>query len=453
MSQSAANSKARRKGIVNASLCNTSEKNHRALRSVQRCTKGDDEDMSSNRNQLGKYRLVAELARGGMGIVWLAEMRGPGGFAKPCVIKELLPELASDPHHRAMFLDEASLAARLAHRNIVQTNEVGCEDGRWFMVLELLEGCTLRRAATLLGAKLSPALAVRIVCEVLSALDYAHQLKNRDDDSSLAIVHRDVTPQNIFLTADGQVKLLDFGVAKSRARREKTRQGFAKGCIAYMSPDHVANMPIDRRADIFSTGIVLRELLTGERLWNEAADDNSIVCHLIANEIPPFTDASVPAALRSICEKAMAPRRAERWQSAGAMRDVLEAWLLAHAEEADLQAPLDDALRSMFQSGALAAERVRAKLLQKSTPPPAPPPKPEIVELAASDLQTSEVQVPGTIRRTRFFRRETFITLMAIVASIAAIVSVIATTMDDPPQPPINVQVVTTTPSATATAP
>jgi serine/threonine protein kinase len=407
-----------------------------------------------NRNQLGKYRLVAELARGGMGIVWLAEMRGPGGFAKPCVIKELLPELANDPHHRAMFLDEASLAARLTHKNIVQTNEVGCEDGRWFMALELLEGCTLRRASTLLGAKLSPTLAVRIVCEVLSALDYAHQLKNRDDDSSLAIVHRDVTPQNIFLTADGQVKLLDFGVAKSRARREKTRQGFAKGCIAYMSPDHVANMPIDRRADIFSAGIVLRELLTGQRLWHDGADDNSIVCHLIAHEIPPFTDATVPAPLRAICEKAMAARRAERWQSAAAMRDVLEAWLLAHQAEEEVS--LDDTLKAMFSSsGPLAAERVRAKLLQKSTPPPPPPvpTKPPLIELAESDLQTVEVEVPTMPMRKgigRFLRRETFMTAMAIVASIAAIISVIATTTDDPPAaPPINVQVVTTTPSAT----
>jgi len=403
--------------------------------------------------QLGKYRLLAELARGGMGIVWLAEMRGPGGFSKPCVIKELLPELSNDPHHRAMFLDEASLAARLSHRNIVQTNEVGCEDNRWFMALELLEGCTLRRASSLLGHKIPSTLAVRIVCEVLSALEYAHGLKSHTDDTFLGIVHRDVTPQNVFLTCDGQVKLLDFGVAKSRARREKTRQGFAKGCIAYMSPDHVANMPIDRRADIFSAGIVLRELLTGQRLWDEGTEDNSIVCRLIANEIPPFEDMTVPSALRSICEKAMAPKRAERWQSATAMREVLEAWLMNHSTE---ERPLDETLRALFDGGALASERARAKLLQKKSVAPPPPPVPQIEELVDPEILVTDPQVSliSNIKPTwkqRLFRREVFITAMAVVASIAAAVSVVSTSLDDDPAPaPINVQVISSSPSSTS---
>jgi eukaryotic-like serine/threonine-protein kinase len=394
-----------------------------------------------NKNQLGKYRLVAELARGGMGIVWLAELRGPGGFAKPCVVKELLPELAREPHHRAMFLDEASLAARLNHRNIVQTNEVGCEDGRWFMALELLEGCTLRRAATLLGDKLPSALAVRIVCEVLTALDYAHQLKNRDDDRPLGIVHRDVTPQNVFLTCDGQVKLLDFGIAKSRARREKTQQGFAKGCIAYMSPDHVATTPIDRRADLFSIGIVLRELLSGRRLWNDDDAPNSIVCRLIASEIPPFDDTSVPAALRAICDKAMAPRRAERWQSAGAMREALEAWLVAHAEE---PLSLDHTLRAMFDTGGLAVEGVRVKLSRKRGLDPKPPPP---VVLPPTELQTDpDVPRIAAGARPRWRKRELYPLVMAIVASVAAVVSVAGSAIDEDPAP-IQVQVVSATPT------
>ncbi len=373
-----------------------------------------------------------------MGIVWLAEIRGPRGFAKRCVVKELLPELARAPHRRAMFLDEASLASRLSHRNVVQTHEVGDEDGRWFMALELLEGLTLRRLQELAEPRgLRPALAVRIASEVLRGLHHAHELGDERGEP-LGIVHRDVTPQNVFVTFDGQVKLLDFGVAKSRAPREETRDGFAKGCLAYMSPDHVAKAPIDRRADVFAVGVILRELITGERLWGDA-DDRAIVCRLITGEVPIFEPrhvARVPSALRRLCEMATAAERAERFTTAHHMAEALDAWLSVE----DPDGSLVSELVALFDGElAPARDEVRASL-RVARPLPRPPPVParaRTTELATRDLVPIPPPPPlphSVARRGAFTRRETFTTAMAVIAGIAAIVSVAASRLDDEPE-------------------
>jgi serine/threonine protein kinase len=271
-----------------------------------------------------------------MGIVHLAEARGPGGFEKLVVVKELKAELADDPVYCAMFLDEARLAARLSHRHIVQTNEVGCEGGRYFMALDLLEGGSLHQIRTKLGLRALPAnVGVRILVAVLDALHHAHEVAD-EEGASLGVVHRDVSPQNVFLTFDGGVKLIDFGVAKSKDRRgvAVTRVGVVKGSVPYMSPDHVDGTAIDRRADVFAAGVILRELLTGERLWGDA-DDLTILRSLIARDLPAFPvsaiDAdAVPKGLLAIVERAMAPRRADRFPTAAAMRDALEGYLAAH---------------------------------------------------------------------------------------------------------------------------
>ena len=360
-----------------------------------------------------------------MGVVWLAEARGPGGFVKRCVVKELLPELARDPHRRAMFLDEASLGARLSHRNIVQTHEVGCQDGRWFIALELLEGCTVRRATELLGRPMGASLAVRIVIDVLAALDHAHNLAD-DHGRPLGIVHRDVSPMNVFLGFDGQVKLLDFGVAKSRAQREQTREAIAKGSVAYMSPDHIANVPIDRRADVFAAGVLLRELLTGERVWG-TCEDRTIVARLIAGDVPPFdASAGVAPALARICEVAMAADREDRFATAGNMRKVLEGWL----EINDLQGSLAE-LSDLFD-GPLAPERARVRRSHQLSDlgKPAVP-----LELSSADLETDpEAPIGGSPRvsaRAARPRSELFVAGMALVATIAAAVSIGAAFVDD----------------------
>jgi serine/threonine protein kinase len=277
--------------------------------------------------KLGHVRLLGELARGGMGVVHLGEIQGPGGFAKRVVVKELKPELATDARYRDMFLDEARIAARLSHPNIVQTFEVASAGDRWFMVLEHLEGASLDRVIRALGPALTPAVAARIVCDVLAALHHAHELRN-DAGEPLAIVHRDVSPRNVFVTLDGAVKLLDFGVAKSRGRSAETTAGVVKGSVGYMSPDHVTGATIDRRADVFAAGVLLREMLLGEKLWDPRLADLEVIGALAAHAIPAFPEGrGVPEALVAIARRATAGQRSERFASAHDMQEALEVYL------------------------------------------------------------------------------------------------------------------------------
>ena len=279
--------------------------------------------------QLGKYSLIAEIARGGMGIVYLAKMNGPAGFQKLAVVKELKPDLGEDDKFANMFLDEARLCARLNHRNIVQTNEVGEANGRFYMAMEYLDGRTLQSARSRLkGPKaLTPAMLVRIACEALAGLHYAHELADYDG-RPLGIVHRDVSTHNVFLTYDGQVKVLDFGVAKASANTQETEVGMLKGRVVCMSPEHVDNEKIDRRADIFSMGVLLRETLTGRRVWGTLGEMD-VVRELIAKRIPPLpADTDLPLELRQVIERAMAPRREDRYTTALEMRQALETWLV-----------------------------------------------------------------------------------------------------------------------------
>jgi serine/threonine-protein kinase len=298
-----------------------------------------------------------------MGVVHLAEARGPGGFEKLVVVKELKAELADDPVYCAMFLDEARLAAQLSHRHIVQTNEVGCEGGRYFMALELLEGGSLHQIRTKLGLRAMPLhLGLRVLVAVLDALDHAHDLTD-GSGSPLGVVHRDVSPQNVFLTFDGDVKLIDFGVAKSKDRRSAavTRVGVVKGSVPYMSPDHVDGSTIDRRADVFAVGVMLREMLAGERLWGDAGDLD-VLRSLIARELPVLPEsADVSTELRAIADRAMAPRRADRFPTAAAMRDALE----AHLEDVDPRGSLDDL--GPWLGRALADERAAFRALVRKS--------------------------------------------------------------------------------------
>ncbi len=326
-----------------------------------------------------------------MGVIHLAEAVGPGGFEKLVVVKVLKQELADDPVYTAMFLDEARLAARLTHRHIVATNEVGCEDGRYFMALELIEGGSLHQIGKKLGLRALPThLALRVLCAVLEALEHAHRLEGRDGEP-LGIVHRDVSPQNVLLTYDGDVKLIDFGVAKSADRRGAaavTQVGVVKGSIPYMSPDHVDGSSIDGRADVFAVGVILRELLLGERLWNDA-DDLTMLRRLIARDLPAFpASADVPEALRAIVLKAMAPKREDRFASAAAMREAIDGYLAEVDPRGSLEelAPwLGRALKEERAAFAALVRRGRASLA--ATAPH--------VWLPSNDLFTRVSRVPG----------------------------------------------------------
>jgi serine/threonine-protein kinase len=279
---------------------------------------------------LGKYQLVAEIARGGMGIVYLAMVQGPGGFNKLVVVKELKPELVEEPAFLTMFLDEARLAARLSHPNIVQTNEVGNAGDRYFMAMDYLDGRGLdqiRRRTRHAGYGLSAPMQLRVICDMLAGLDYAHNLTDFDG-SPLHIVHRDVSPQNVFVTFDGQVKLLDFGIAKATDSVHETHAGVVKGKVAYMSPEQGRGWKVDARSDVFSAGVMLWEALTGKRM-RDGKNEQEKMWALVSADVPrpSSVKAWVPPELDEICARAMAWERDDRYPSAGALQADLEAYL------------------------------------------------------------------------------------------------------------------------------
>ncbi len=215
---------------------------------------------------IGKYRLIAELGHGGMSDVFLAVSKGMGGFHKLLVIKQLRPNLAEDEEFLSMFLDEARLAARLSHRNVVATYEVGEDGGRYYIAMEYLEGQALKRIIHRAKTRFGLDMHLQVVLDVLKGLHHAHDLCDYDA-TPLGVVHRDVSPHNIFVTYAGDVKVVDFGVAKALDSSTETSAGVMKGKLAYMSPEQARSGDVDRRADIFSVGVLLWEGVTGQRMW------------------------------------------------------------------------------------------------------------------------------------------------------------------------------------------
>ncbi|HEX8793143.1 MAG TPA: serine/threonine-protein kinase [Polyangiaceae bacterium] len=280
--------------------------------------------------EIGRYHLVAELARGGMGIVHLAATQGLGGFNKLLVVKELRPELAGDELYVRMFLDEARLAARLTHRNIVQTIEVGSESSRHYMVMEYLDGRSLHRIVRRFHQQrggLPVGAHLRVIAEALLGLQYAHDLRDFDGEP-LGIVHRDVSPLNVLVTFDGQAKLVDFGIAKSADSSQETKTGILKGRVAYMAPEQAWGSVVDRRADLYAVGVMIWEAAAGRRLW-PGKSDVEILARLLKEEAPTLRDVrpEAPEDLTAICARAMAKRPEDRYASAGELLDDLETHL------------------------------------------------------------------------------------------------------------------------------
>lgn len=295
-------------------------------------------DQSGADPDLGKYRLLLRLGRGGMAEVFVAVARGPAGFNKLVVVKRLLADLAGDEGFRAMFLQEARLAARLNHPNVVQTYEVGAGEGDLYLAMEYLEGQPLSRIHRALAAsesRLRPATCVRIACDVLAGLHHAHELRDFDG-TPLRVIHRDVSPQNVFVTYEGQVKLLDFGIAKAERSSAKTQPGWLKGKYAYMAPEQFVDDDIDRRVDVFTTAIVLWELLAGRSLFGGGTE--AMVVRRLLQEPIPRLSAVVPDAdpiLDEILARALDRDKERRFPTALAMREALAAWLAQHTSEVE----------------------------------------------------------------------------------------------------------------------
>ncbi len=226
--------------------------------------------------RLGRYELLARIATGGMGEIFLARLEGAAGFEKLYVVKRILPHLADDARFRAMLIAEARIASKLSHANICQVYELGETDGQLYIVMEYLEGITLLpllRRASKEQKQLEYGLIGGVIQQAADALHYAHELRDRDrGGEGLGIVHRDVTPSNIFLTDSGVAKVLDFGIAKVKDASANTQTGTVKGKYAYMAPEQLRGIAIDRRADVFALGVVTYEMLALRRLFQRKTD-------------------------------------------------------------------------------------------------------------------------------------------------------------------------------------
>jgi serine/threonine protein kinase len=281
-------------------------------------------------SSFGPYELLERLAGGGMGEVYLARKSGKDGFQKLLVIKTLLPHLSEDEELILMFKDEARVTARLIHPNICQVFEFDQVGGTWYMAMEYLRGDDLRKLAKVCdgqGVELPPELICRIVSDAAAGLDFAHALRDAQGQP-YGVVHRDVSPQNIFVTFEGAVKVIDFGVAKAVGRGQHTRTGALKGKYSYMSPEQAAGKSVDNRSDIFALGIVLHELLTKARLFKADSDTETLArVGACAVPVPSALNPRIPPGLDAIVLKALARNPDDRFTTAQELRLALEDWL------------------------------------------------------------------------------------------------------------------------------
>jgi serine/threonine protein kinase len=280
---------------------------------------------------IGKYALVKKLATGGMAEVWLARQEGIEGFNRHIVVKRILPHLSEDPEFVQMFLNEAKIASRFSHPNIAQIYDLGNSDGQYFIAMEFIHGedlGRLMRKAWSTGQWIARPLAIRIIAEACKGLFYAHT-RNDDSGKALRVVHRDISPQNILISFDGSVKLVDFGIAKAADQASMTKSGAIKGKFAYMAPEQAGGKPLDARTDLFALGLVLYELLTGVRPLKRDSELATLQAALECAIDPPSVVAEVPSELDDVVMRALAKAPDDRYRDASAFQMALEEFLIS----------------------------------------------------------------------------------------------------------------------------
>ena len=326
-------------------------------------------DFGQARDFRSKYHVVAKLGEGGMALVHLAVVRGLAGTRKLVVLKSVRPELLAEESIRNMFVEEARVATTLSHPNIVQTFEIALSNGSPVLVMEYLEGQNLAHIRRRMRGERAPsdplaplALQLFVLKGVLAGLDYAHNCKDLEG-TPLKLVHRDVSPQNVFVTYDGQVKILDFGIAKSAGTTGRSISGNIKGKVRYMAPEQmVASADLDGRADIYAVGVMLWEALTQRRLWEGLADVH-VIQIVLGNDVPLADDLplGVSPLLRAICRRALARDCNERYLSAAEMRSDLERAI----DELGLRTSMEEVGRLVSESFAELRASVRTQIEQQ----------------------------------------------------------------------------------------
>ncbi len=309
-----------------------------------------DVSYGSDRHRIGRYEVVGRLATGGMAEIFLGRLHGPHGFESPVVIKRILPHLAIEPHVVDLFLDEARTIANLRHPNLIHVHELGSDRGELFLAMEYLEGESAAGLCRRLARRdeyLDFELAAHIVAEACAGLHAAHEAKS-PDGRPLEIVHRDVSPQNIFVSYSGAVHVIDFGIATSVDRVGRTDAGKMRGKVEYVAPEQVEGLACDRRADVFSLGVVLFELASGRRLFKRASAAEAMMA--ILNEQDPALTAfrpDTPQELADICARALVRNRRERIASAAEMRRELLGFIRKSTDE-DVGERLAERMKELF---------------------------------------------------------------------------------------------------------
>jgi serine/threonine protein kinase len=284
-------------------------------------------------SQFGKYQLLDKIAAGGMAELFRAKLTGVQGFEKPIAIKKILPNLSEEENLVSSFINEAKLAALLHHENIVQIYDFGSLDNEYFIAMEFLFGKDLRTIRNISKKRELPLgmeNILYIVSRICAGLDYSHNLRDMQGQP-LNIIHRDINPQNILVTYEGQVKIIDYGIAKAASQNNKTRENLIKGKLAYMSPEQAGGKTLDARSDIFATGIILYELLAVRRMF---IGETMHVLSLVRDakfDPPEEVIPDLPAKLNDILHRALAKDRDDRYQSAGEMLADLEEFAFEHA--------------------------------------------------------------------------------------------------------------------------
>ncbi|MBK7539207.1 MAG: serine/threonine protein kinase [Myxococcales bacterium] len=300
---------------------------------------------------IGRYAILDRLAVGGMAELFKAQLSGQHGFEKLVTIKKILPHLAVDRSFIEMFIDEARLTAQLDHPHIVQVFELGTDADTPYIAMQFVDGLDvlgLLRECARAQIRLPPHIAAFIARDVLDALDYAHQAVD-GSGRALGVIHRDISPGNVLLSWRGDVKLTDFGIARAVERRHKTEAGTLKGKYGYMSPEQVLGAEVDYRTDIFTSGILLAEMVMARRLFT-AANDLDILLQVRDARLERLHKyaSEFPEDLRAIVAKALQRRPEARWQNAAAMREALDEWLAANGRttQRDLAAFLQQVVQA-----------------------------------------------------------------------------------------------------------